>query len=652
MPIKWDEILLTDDPLLIGAQIAIVLTLFGILFALTYFRKWGWLWREWLTTVDHKRIGIMYILSGVLMFLRGGIDGLMMKAQTAVPENTFLDAQHYNEVFTTHGVIMILFAAMPLLIGLMNIVVPLQIGARDVAFPKMNALSFWLFFSGAMLFNISFVVGGSPDAGWTSYFPLAGKEFSPGIGNNYYMVALQIAGIGTLISGINFVVTILKLRAKGMTLMRMPMFSWSTLITSLIIIMAFPIFTVALLLGMMDRLYGTHFFTVEAGGLDMLWANLFWLWGHPEVYIVVLPAFGIYSDIISAFTNKRLYGYTSMVMAIVVISVLSMLVWVHHFFTMGVGPAVNTVFSITTMMIAIPTGIKMFNWLFTMRRGRIEFKTPMLWSLAFIPTFLIGGVTGVMLAMAAADFQYHNTLFLVAHFHYTLIPGVVYAVFAAMYFWWPKMFGFRLNERIGRWHFWLFNIGFNFTFFPMFILGLKGAVRRMYTYSADTGFSPLFLISAIGAAVLAAGVIALIYNLYWSFRYAKREHVNDPWGNGRTLEWMTGSPVPEYNYAVLPEVHSVDPYWYMKKEGKSLALKAEEIRPIHMPDRSWIPVYIGGAFFIFGFLLVFELHFAAIFGGLAVLFGMALWSFEHKDGHTISVDEILEIERSWRGELQ
>ncbi|WAA09325.1 cytochrome aa3 quinol oxidase subunit I [Fervidibacillus albus] len=651
MNIKWDKILLGGDPLLVGSQIAIVLTTVGIIAAITYFKKWKWLWNEWLTTVDHKKIGIMYILSAVLMFFRGGVDGLMMKAQTAVPENTFLDAQHYNEVFTTHGVIMILFMAMPMLMGIINLAMPLQIGARDVAFPQLNALSFWLFFSGAMLFNLSFVVGGSPDAGWTSYFPLAGKEFSPGIGNNYYMVALQIAGIGTLASGINFIVTILKMRTKGMTLMKMPMFTWTVLVTSLIIIIAFPIFTVALLLGMMDRLYGTHFFTVEAGGLDMLWANLFWLWGHPEVYIVVLPAFGIYSDIISTFAKKRLYGYTSMVWAVVLISVLSMLVWVHHFFTMGVGPAVNSVFSITTMLIAVPTGIKMFNWLFTMRKGRIEFTTPMLWSLAFIPTFLIGGVTGVMLAMAAADFQYHNTLFLVAHFHYTLIPGVVYAVFAALYYYWPKMFGYKLSEKIGKWHFWLFNIGFNVTFFPMFFLGLNGAVRRAYTYSAESGFSTLFLISAIGSIILAAGFAALVYNIYWSFRYAERNVGNDPWGNGRTLEWSIGSPAPHYNFATLPEVKTIDAFWYMKKEKKGLGLRKSDLKPIHMPSKSWIPVYMGAAFFVFGFMLVFEWHILSIFGGLAVLAGLVFRSFDYNSGYYVPVEEIIETEK-WRGEIK
>ncbi|MCL9970898.1 cytochrome aa3 quinol oxidase subunit I [Anoxybacillus kestanbolensis] len=647
MGIKWNEIFVGGDPLLVGSQIAIVLTVVAIVVGLTYFKKWGWLWREWLTTVDHKKIGIMYILSGVLMFFRGGIDGLLMKAQTARPEMNFLDAQHYNEIFTTHGVIMILFMAMPFLIGLMNVVVPLQIGARDVAFPQLNALSFWLFFSGAMLFNISFVVGGSPDAGWTSYFPLAGKEFSPGIGNNYYAIALQIAGLGTLMTGINFIVTILKMRAPGMTLMKMPMFTWTTLITSIIIVAAFPIFTVALALMTFDRLYGTHFFTLSSGGSDMLWANLFWLWGHPEVYIVILPAFGIFSEVIATFSRKTLYGYTSMVISIVGIAFLSMIVWVHHFYTMDAGPAVNSFFSITTMLIAVPTGVKIFNWLFTMRKGRIQFTTAMLWALAFVPNFVIGGVTGVMLAMAAADYQYHNTLFLVAHFHYVLIPGVVFAVFAGLYYWWPKMFGFMLNEKLGKYHFWLFTIGFNVTFMPMFFLGLKGAVRRAYTYSAESGFAPLFLVSAIGSIILAIGFAVFCYNIYWSFRYAKRNVSHDPW-DARTLEWMTASPVQFYNFAVVPEVKQLDAFWHMKKRGETLTLKESDIKKIHMPSNSGLPFYMAVVFGITGFFLVFEAHIAAAVAAIGIVVGLIIRSFDYNDGYYVSVDEIKQTERTWR----
>ncbi|MFE8703519.1 cytochrome aa3 quinol oxidase subunit I [Cytobacillus sp. FJAT-54145] len=647
MDIRWNEILITGDPLILGSQIAILLTMIGVVAGITYLKKWKWLWTEWITTVDHKRIGIMYIIAAVLMFFRGGMDGLLMKAQTSRPDMEFLNAQHYNEIFTTHGVIMILFMAMPFLIGLMNVVVPLQIGARDVAFPQLNALSFWLFFSGAMLFNISFVIGGSPDAGWTSYFPLAGKEFSPGIGNNYYAVALQIAGIGTLMTGINFIVTILKMRTKGMTLMRLPMFTWTTLVTSAIIVAAFPIFTVALALMTFDRLYGTHFFTLSGGGSDMLWANLFWLWGHPEVYIVALPAFGIFSEVIATFARKTLYGYKSMVYAIVGIAVLSMVVWVHHFYTMGSGALVNSFFSITTMLIAVPTGVKVFNWLFTMRKGRIKLTNAMLWSLAFVPCFTIGGVTGVMLAMGAADYQYHNTLFLVAHFHYVLIPGVVFAVFAGLYYWWPKMFGYMLNEKIGKWHFWLFVIGFNVTFMPMFFLGLNGAVRRAYTFSEESGFAPLFMLSALGSVILALGFAAFCYNIYWSIRYADRNISSDPW-DARTLEWATASPVQHYNFAKLPEVKTLDAFWHMKKSGEGLTLKDSEIEEIHMPSNSGLPFIMCVAFGIAGFFLVFEWHILAAIAALGIIAGLIYRSFDYNDGYHIHVDEIKETEKSWR----
>ncbi|GGF98280.1 cytochrome aa3 quinol oxidase subunit I [Paenibacillus abyssi] len=647
MGIKWNEILITGDPLILGSQIAILLTMIGIVGGITYLKKWKWLWTEWLTTVDHKKIGIMYIISAVLMFFRGGMDGILMRVQTSRPEMEFLNAQHYNEIFTTHGVIMILFMAMPFLIGFMNLVIPLQIGARDVAFPQLNALSFWLFFCGAMLFNLSFVVGGSPDAGWTSYFPLAGKEFSPGIGNNYYAVALQISGIGTLMTGINFIVTILKMRTKGMTLMRMPMFSWTTFITSIIIVASFPILTVALALMTFDRLYGTHFFTLSGGGLDMLWANLFWLWGHPEVYIVALPAFGIFSEVIATFSRKTLYGYKSMVFSIVGIAILSMVVWVHHFYTMGAGPGVNSIFSITTMMIAVPTGVKMFNWLFTMRKGRIKMTTAMLWALAFVPCFVIGGVTGVMLGMGAADYQYHNTLFLVAHFHYVLIPAVVFAVFAGTYYWWPKMFGHMLNEKIGKWHFWLFVIGFNMTFMPMFFLGLDGAVRRSYTYSVESGYAPLFFVSFIGSIILALGFAAFCYNIYWSVRYADRNIPSDPW-DARTLEWATASPVQHYNFAKLPEVKSMDAFWYMKKNNEGLTLKKEELEEIHMPSNSGLPFIMCVVFGISGFFLVFEWHIAAAVAAVGIFAGLIIRSFDYNDGFHVHKEEIEQTESAWR----
>lgn len=634
------------SPAIYASMVAIGLTGIAIIAGLTYFKKWGYLWREWLTTVDHKRIGIMYLISALLMLFRGGVDAIMMRAQTAVPDNKLLDAQHYNEVFTTHGIVMIIFMAMPFIYALMNFVVPLQIGARDVAFPRLNALSFWLFFMGAMLFNISFVIGGSPDAGWTSYFPLAGNDFSKSVGTNYYMLALQIAGLGTLLSGINFITTILKMRAPGITLMKMPIFTWSALTANAIVVFAFPVLTVALLMGTMDRLFGTYFFTTSNGGMDMLWANLFWVWGHPEVYILVLPAFGVYSEIISTFARRNLYGYKSMVASMVIISFLSFLVWTHHFFTMGQGALTNSIFSITTMAIAIPTGIKIFNWLFTLWRGKIVFTVPMLYSVGFIPIFTIGGVTGVMLGMSAADYQYHNTMFLVAHFHYTIIPGVVFAMIAGLTYWWPKMFGFMLNERIGKWAFWFIAISFNVTFFPMFFTGLNGQARRMYTYSESTGFGPLNLLSFIGALGLAVGFALLVYNIYYSTRYASRNISSDPW-DARTLEWATHNPVPAYNFAITPQAESIEAFWDSKMKGHKLF--PGEYKKIHMPNNSGVPFIMSCFFFAWGFSFIFGMWIPLIITTIGILACMVHRSFTQDHGHYISVKEIEKKEKELRG---
>ena len=629
-----------------ASMVAIGLTTLAIIAGLTYFKKWGYLWREWLTTVDHKRIGIMYIIAALAMLFRGGADAIMMRAQLAVPDNTLLDAQHYNEIFTTHGVVMIIFMAMPFIMAFMNIVVPLQIGARDVAFPRLNALSFWLFFMGAMLINISFVVGGSPDAGWTSYFPLAGNDFSESVGSNYYMFALQISGLGTLMTGINFITTILKMRAPGITLMKMPMFTWSALITNLIIVFAFPVLTVLLIMGTMDRLFGTHFFTTTGGGMDMLWANFFWVWGHPEVYILILPAFGIYSEVISTFAKRNLYGYKSMVASMVIISLLSFLVWVHHFFTMGQGALTNSIFSITTMAIAVPTGVKIFNWLFTLWKGKITFSTPMLYSVLFLPIFTIGGVTGVMLGMSAADYQYHNTMFLVAHFHMVIIPGVVFAMLAGLHFYWPKMFGFILNEKIGKISAWIITMSTLVAFMPMFFSGLDGQARRMYTYSEATGFGLLNMISFIGAAGLAVGFAIIVYNIYYSIRYSPRNIGSDPW-DARSLEWSTHNPAPEYNFAVLPQVNSIEPVWDAKKKGHDLFPGKYE--KIHMPNNSGMPIIMSAIFFVWGFSFIFALWIPAIISTIAIFVCMTLRSFEEDHGHYISVEEIEETESKLRG---
>ena len=634
------------SPAIYGSMVAIGLTLIGVLVGLTYFKKWGYLWREWLTTVDHKRLGIMYLISALLMLFRGGVDAIMMRAQLAVPDNTLLDAQHYNEIFTTHGVVMIMFMAMPFIFGFMNYLVPLQIGARDVAFPRLNAISFWLFFMGAMLFNISFVIGGSPDAGWTSYFPLAGTEFSESVGTNYYMLALQISGLGSLMTGINMITTIMKMRAPGMTLMKMPMFTWSALVSNLIVVTVFPVLTVALAMGTMDRLFGTHFFTIDNGGMDMLWANLFWVWGHPEVYILILPAFGIYSEIISTFSSRNLYGYKSMVGSMVLISVLSCLVWAHHFFTMGQGALSNSFFSITTMAIAVPTGVKIFNWLFTMWKGKIRFTVPMLYSVGFIPLFTIGGVTGVMLAMSAADYQYHNTMFLVAHFHNTIIPGVVYAMLAGLTFYWPKMFGFMLNEKIGKWTFWLLSIGFVLAFFPMYITGLDGQARRMYTYSEATGYGAMNMLSFAGAGIMAIAFALIVYNVYYSIRYSPRNIGSDPW-DARSLEWATHTPVPEYNFAFTPQVNSSQPHWDAKKNKH--VLFPGKLEEIHMPNNSGLPFVMSCIFFVWGFSFVFAIWPLVIISTIGIFACLAYRSFEKDHGHHISVEEIKATEEKLGG---
>jgi cytochrome aa3-600 menaquinol oxidase subunit 1 len=644
------EFFVTGDPLIYGADAAIAVTLVSIVFVLTYFKKWKWLWREWLTTVDHKRIGIMYIIASLLMLFRGGVDALLMRTQLAMPEMQFLTPEHYNQIFTTHGVIMILFMAMPLMFGLFNIVVPLQLGARDVAFPTLNALSFWLFFWGAMLFNLSFVIGGSPDAGWLAYPPLSEKSHSPGVGQDFYLWGIQISGIGSLMTGINFIATILKMRAPGMSLMKMPMFSWSVLSSSITIIFAFPILTATLALLFLDRYLGAHFFTLDGGGNPMMYINLIWMWGHPEVYIVVLPAFGIFSEVVAAFSKKRLFGYKSMVFALMSISVVSFFTWAHHFFTMGSGANVNAFFAVTTMVIAIPTGVKIFNWLFTMFRGRISFKTPMMWAVAFIPCFTVGGMTGVLLSVAPADFQYHNSYFLIAHFHQTLIGGVVFGYFAGLYYWWPKVTGFKLNERIGKWAFWLWNIGFYVCFMPQYALGLMGMTRRINTYGWDTGWWELNFVSTIGGFLMGAAFLFQVWQIVYSIKHMERDLTGDPW-DARTLEWSIPSPAPAYNFAVVPVVESRDDWWEEKERRKS-GLPARElppIEPIHMPGNTGVPFIKSFCWFVAGFGFVFDWLWMAIPGLIGVAVCMLVHSFTYDNEYWIPADEVAKTESALRG---
>ncbi|MCR8658901.1 cbb3-type cytochrome c oxidase subunit I [Paenibacillus endoradicis] len=646
------EFFVTGDPMILGAQVSIALAMVAIVFILTYFKKWQWLWTEWLTTVDHKKIGIMYIICAILMLFRGGVDALLMRVQLAAPELEFLAADHYNAIFTTHGVIMILFMAMPLMFGLFNIIVPLQLGARDVAFPFLNSFSFWMFFAGAMLFNVSFVIGGSPDAGWLSYPPLSEVTGSPGVGQDFYIWGIQISGMGSLATGINFVVTILKMRAPGMKLMKMPMFSWSVFASSVTIMFAFPILTVTLFLLFLDRYLGAHFFTVDGGGNPMMYLNLIWMWGHPEVYIVVLPAFGIFSEVVATFSKKKIFGYKSMVFALMSISFFSFFTWAHHFFTMGSGANVNAFFAVTTMIIAIPTGVKVFNWLFTMYRGKLSFPTPMMWTIAFIPCFIIGGMTGVLLSVAPADFQFHNSYFLIAHFHQVLIGGVVFGYFAGLYYWWPKMFGFKLHEGLGKWAFWLWNIGFYVCFMPQYALGLMGMTRRFNEYNFDMGWQPLNVVSTIGGFIMGLAFLFQVWQIAHSIRFLKKDTNGDNWGQGRTLEWSIPSPAPFYNFARVPHVVEQDDWWEKKERhakgeadpAEVIAADTAPLEPIHMPKNSGIPIIMSGFWFVAGFGFVWDWKWMIILGLVGVVVTMLARSFNYDDDYYVSVEEIERIE--------
>jgi len=626
-------------------EAGMILATVYIVYHLTKTKKWGWLWREWLTSVDHKKIGIMYLVAALLMLFRGGVDALMMRTQLALPGGHFMPPEQYDEVFTTHGTIMIFFMAMPFIFALWNMVVPLMIGARDVAYPRVNALSFWLFAVGAALLNISFVVGGSPNAGWTAYPPFTELRFNPGVGINYYLMSLLIAGIGTTMTGINFMVTVLRMRAPGMTLMKMPMFAWTTLVTGALIIFAFPPLTVGLAMTLLDRLFGSHFFTLGHGGMPMQFVNLFWLFGHPEVYIVVLPAFGVFSEVVPVFSGKALYGYSLMVASVLAITILSYGVWVHHFFTMGAGPGVNAFFGVSTMLIAIPTGVKIFNWVLTMWGGRIRLTVAMLWQLAFIPAFMIAGATGVLLATVPVDYQTHNSYFLIAHFHFALIGGTVFGVLSGMYYWWPKAFGYILDEKQGKVAFWLFVIGFFVTFVPQFFLGFEGMTRRMYTYPAGLGWTSLNMISTVGAYLQGAGFLAMVYNIVWSMKHGERDVTGDPW-DGRTLEWSLPSPAPEYNFAVIPQVSERDAWWAMKAAGKADAFKAKaaQIQPVHMPKRSAVPFLMAVSFFIGGFGMVFSWWAIVAIGGLGIVASLIYSAFDYDDSEMLDPETIRRTE--------
>lgn len=602
---------------------------------------------DWLTTVDHKKLGIMYMVSGLLFFVKAGVMALFMRIQLMFPENTFLSGQTFNEFTTMHGTIMLFLAATPLLFGFMNYFIPLQIGARDVAFPFVNALGYWIFMAGGILLCVSWFFGGAPDAGWTAYVPLAGGEYSKGLGLDFYVLGLQVSGLGTLISAINFMVTIVNMRAPGMTMMRLPLFVWTSFISSVLILFAFTPLAAGLALLTMDRIFGGQFFVPEMGGNAVVWQHIFWVFGHPEVYILIMPAFGMISEVIPAFSRKRLFGYTSMVFAVMVIAFLGFMVWAHHMFTVGMGPVANSIFSITTMTIAVPTGIKVFNWLFTMWGGKIRFTTAMLFASSFVPTFVLGGVTGVMLSMAPVDYLYHDTYFVVAHFHYVIVGGIVLALFGATFYWWPKMFGHMLNETLGKIFFVIFYTGFHLTFFVQHLLGLMGMPRRVHTFLAGQGLDTYNFISTIGTFLMAIGIILFVINVIYSALKAERITDPDPW-DARTLEWSLPTPVPEYNFAQLPQVRSVDPHFYEKVHGDGKMKPAEPLQEIHMPNGSIMPLIMAVGLFIsgFGFVMLrmdnplFNPHIFTI-GGLVITFGtMVVRSMKEDHGYYVPVEQI------------
>jgi cytochrome o ubiquinol oxidase subunit I len=633
------------EPILIVTFIVVVLGGGALVGAVTYFRQWGYLWKEWFTSVDHKRIGIMYGILAIIMLLRGFADAIMMLTQKAIafgPNEGYLPPHHFDQVFTAHGVIMIFFFAMPLVTAVMNYIMPLQIGARDVAFPFLNNFSFWMTAGGAVITMLSLFVGEFARTGWLAYPPLSGAAYSPGVGVDYYIWGLQVAGVGTTLSGINLIATIVKMRAPGMTMMKLPVFTWTTLCTNILIVAAFPVLTATLALLSLDRYVGTHFFTNDLGGNPMMYINLIWIWGHPEVYILILPCFGIFSEVVSTFCGKRLFGYASMVYATVVITILSYLVWLHHFFTMGSGASVNAFFGITTMIISIPTGAKIFNWLFTMYRGRIRFEVPMLWTVGFMVTFVIGGMTGVLLAVPPADFVLHNGLFLIAHFHNVIIGGVVFGLMAGINYWWPKAFGYKLDSYWGRMSFWFWLTGFYFAFMPMYVLGLMGVTRRLNHFD-DPSLQIWFMISTFGALLIALGIGSFIVQMVVSFmkREQLRDVTGDPW-HGRTLEWSTSSPPPHYNFAFTPIIHDLDAWWDMKRRGH--ARPQGGYQPIHMPKNTGTGIILSAFSTVLAFALIWYIWWLAAVSLIALLVVAIGHTFNYKRDYYIPAEEVMSSE--------
>ena len=642
--LSWESFPI-HEPILLVTFIVVMLLGVGLLAAVTKFKLWGYLWHEWFTSVDHKKIGIMYMILGIIMLLRGFADAVMMRLQQAIAfgaNEGYLNAHHYDQIFTAHGTIMIFFVAIPLVVGLINYVMPLQIGARDVAFPFLNNFSFWLTAAGAILVMISLFVGEFSRAGWLNYVPVANLQNSPDTGPDYYLWALQIAGVGTTLSAINMVATILKMRAPGMTMMKMPVFVWTALCSNVLAIAIFPVLTGAFALLMLDRYLGMNFFTNDLGGNPMMYWNLVWIWGHPEVYVLVLPVFGIYSEITSTFSGKRLFGYSSMVYATVVITILSYLVWLHHFFTMGSGASVNSFFGIATMVISIPTGAKIFNWLFTMYRGNIRYELPMMWVVAFMLTFVVGGMTGVLLAVPPADFVLHNSLFLVAHFHNVIIGGVVFGLFAGMTYWFPKAFGFKLDPFWGKVSFWGWVVGYWLAWTPIYVVGLMGTTRRVRHFD-DPSLQPWFVLAAIGALIIGVGIVAFVIQIAVSIknRDKLRDTTGDPW-DGRTLEWATSSPPPNYNFAFSPVVHDLDAWYDMKDRAAQRPTKG--FQPIHMPRNTGMGVILSGLALAMGFAMVWYIWWLAIVSFVALVALSIAHTFNYDRDYYIPADVVTDTE--------
>jgi cytochrome c oxidase subunit 1 len=578
---------------------------------------------SWITTTDHKRIGIMYGVTAFIFFLMGGVEALIIRAQLASPNATIVDADTYNQLFTMHGTTMIFLAVMPLSAAFFNYIIPLQIGARDVAFPRLNAFSYWVFLFGGLFINASFLFGAAPDGGWFGYANLTSKAYSPGLNIDFWVLGLQVLGVASLAAGFNFVVTIVNMRAPGMKLMRLPVFTWMSLVTQFIVITAFPVITIALVFLMFDRFFGTNFFNAAAGGDLLLWQHLFWLFGHPEVYILILPTMGMVSEVLPTFSRKPLFGYAVIVYSGVLIAIMGWGVWSHHMFATGLGPVADSVFSATTMLIAIPTGVKIFNWIATMWGGRLELKTPMLFAIGFIAMFILGGLSGVMHSSPPSDLQQTDTYFVVAHIHYVLVGGAIMGIFAAIYYWWPKVFGRMLHEGMGKAHWFFMMLGMNLAFFPMHLIGLLGMPRRIYTYDAALGLDTMNLLSTIGAFILGASFLIFIYNALWTRRNGQLAGKN-PW-NAATLEWAMSSPPPVYNFSVLPEVSSRLPLW---TENGVSEIPDEPPEPVHVPGGTIWPILTATGILTMATGAIAHTLWIVLAGALLTVFSIYRWAFE------------------------